>query len=121
MIPLREMRLELEKEAGLGKVIAGVAKASGKGLENTVKFILNKPGTALAITGGSALVLGAGALATGAGKHFHDVYNITSEMRKRKVIQNQMMPTLREIAKNTKPEAPPAMPRKQKIILPPLS
>jgi len=107
MIPVREMRIHLEKNAGVAERIG--------------KFIMKKPGRALAIAGAGALTLGAGAVVTGLGSRVHDVYNITSEMRKRRVMKNQVLPTLKEIAKNTKPEAPPAMPRKQKIIIPPLT
>lgn len=117
------MRLHLEKQAkvDVGKIISGLAKGVGKATEKTTKFVLDDPGRALAITGAGALGLGASAAAIGLSHRFHDMYNITSEMRKRKVIKQQMLPTLREIARNTRKEAPPAMPMKQKIIIPPLS
>jgi len=65
-------------------------------------------------------ILGAGAAATGIANRVHDLYNITSEMRKRKVMKKQVG-LLQQIADQGKIEKAAATAMKQKKVIHPLT
>jgi len=91
MIPLNGISDYIEKMAApLGDAMATLAGKSAKGLFNIVR---SYPKSTITI-------VGAGAIAIAGADKVHDLYNITSEMRKRKVMKKQIK-TLERIAKNT--------------------
>jgi len=65
-------------------------------------------------------LLGAGAATLGIANKVHDLYNITSEMRKRKIMKGQT-DLLQQIADNTKNEKDIASVIKQKPVIHPLT
>lgn len=65
-------------------------------------------------------LLGAGAAATGIANRIHDLYNITSEMRKRKIMHKQTG-LLEQIAEQGKKEKKGLSIPKQKPIVKPLT
>jgi len=102
-IPIVNMRIALEKNAG---AIGGAVKAVWK-----------HPKITLAIIGTGAAGLGTLALAD----KIHDAYNISSEMRKRKVMNNQIE-ILNDILDSQRKLEPGNIPviKKQKQIIEPL-
>ena len=104
MIPLNEMRNYLEKEAAnpIGKTVSTFLR---KQLLKPVPIILG--------------VVGTGLLATAMANRLHGLYNITSEMRKRRVMKHQIK-LLEEIAKKSG-TSPKAVTKKQKLMKIPLS
>jgi len=65
-------------------------------------------------------ILGAGAATLGVANRVHNLYNITSEMRKRKVMKTHTG-LLQQIADNSKKEKTVASAIKQKPIIEPLT
>ncbi len=97
MIPLNGF----EKYAGIGKILADAPKI--------IKYPLYTLG-----------VVGAGAATLGIADRIHDFYNITSEMRKRKVVKKQTN-LLQQIADQGKKEKTGPFVPKQKPIIEPLT
>lgn len=97
MIPLNGF----EKHAGIGKILAATPKI--------LKYPLYTLG-----------VLGAGAATLGIADRVHDFYNITSEMRKRKVVKKQTS-LLQQIVDQGKKEKAGPFASKQKPIIEPLT
>jgi len=65
-------------------------------------------------------LLGAGAAATGIANRIHDLYNITSEIRKRKIMHKQT-DLLKQIANHGKKEKKESSVPKQKVVINPLT
>lgn len=112
-IPVDKINTFFSKSAAKPTIGESMLKYTKKGAGKTAKFIWKHPKSTVG-------VMAAALLATGAADRVHDLYNITSEMRKRKVMRSDVVPTLQEIAKNTKRVAPAAV-KKQKLFTSPLS
>lgn len=112
MIPLDKMREHLEKKAVSPKVGKTVGEIVEKGIGFAGKKIIKHPFITLGL-------LGAGAIATGLADKIHDLYNITSEMRKRRVMKHQIK-LLEQIARKSRIQEKPVI-KKQKLIKSPLS
>jgi len=113
MIPLDGMDTYIEKRAA--PIGDSIAKLVGKGAKGLFNVVRRYPKTTIG-------VVGAGALATGVSDRVHDLYNILSEMRKRRTMKKEVIPTLKQIAQNTAPpptEATP--PEQQKLMVLPLT
>lgn len=102
MTSLKNVNECLIKEAKIGKILSAIMKPK----------IIRYPVITLGI-------LGAGAAATGIANKVHDLYNISSEMRKRKVMKEQMG-ILERIAQNTSDEVEESI-KEQKPIIHPLT